>query len=336
MHVRHLDADAGRLPCHTGSRCRWPLLVGPGHHRRHRAATTARQVPGLLPGGLWHLKRPGSGRRRLLRRSVPDPRSHWLALGLPGQCAHRHRRALCGQPHPAPATHPSGAPHRLRRRRRAHHRARPAAAGGPAGSRVGVDLRSVHDLLRHRSGGRHRVLPGRAVDGCRGLAAAEPVYQQDSGRRLHRLGDPGHGHVRWAGVSAAIPADRQGRDPDQRRPDAPAHDPGHDGRLDPLRPDHLQDGPVPAVPDHRLRPVGRFAVRVPLRRCRHRAVADDDPDAVLRYWPRFQHAAADPCRAERRLGARHWRGHFIGNVHTSDRRHPGDGHLLVHPVHGGA
>ena len=115
----------------------------------------------------------------------------------------------------------------------------------------------------------------------------------------------------------------KGATPDQRRPDAAAHDLGNDERLDHLGPDHLQDGPVPAVPDHRLRPARRLALRVPLRRSRHSALADDDPDAVLRPRPRVQHAATHPRRAERRLPARHRRGHLVGDVHPSDRRHLG-------------
>ena len=44
--------------------------------------------------------------RRLLRRPGGDPRARRLALGLPGQRADRHRRAVRGLPHPARAPRP--------------------------------------------------------------------------------------------------------------------------------------------------------------------------------------------------------------------------------------
>ena len=136
--VLHVDVPAGRVPRAAGHRRRRPVLDGAGDHRRHRPAARARQVPGLLPGGLRHLERARPGRRRLLRRPGHHPRHHRLALGLPGQRADRHRRAVRRGPHPAPAAPPAPAPDRLAGRRRPHRRPGAAADRGRAGPRAGA------------------------------------------------------------------------------------------------------------------------------------------------------------------------------------------------------
>ena len=77
------DVAAGRVPRGAGPRRRRPLLARADHHRRHRAAAGARQVPGLLPRRLRHLERPRPGRRRLPGRPGDGARHRRLALGLP-------------------------------------------------------------------------------------------------------------------------------------------------------------------------------------------------------------------------------------------------------------
>ncbi len=203
-----------------------------------------------------------------------DPAGHRrLALGLPGQRPDRHRRPRRRQPHAAPAAHPPGPPDRLVGRRGADRGPGPAAARRRAGPHLGLELRPLDHLLRHRRHRRRRVLPGRADDGRRGAAADQALPEPHRRHLLDRLGHPRHGPVRGHRLPAALPADRQGRLAHRGRAAAAADDPRHHDRLDRLRPDDLAHRPLPALPDHRLGAAGDLAVRVPLHRRRHPAVA---------------------------------------------------------------
>ena len=82
---------------------------------------------------------------------------------------------------------------------------------------------------------------------------AAPVPRQDLRHRLGHELHPRHGHVRWSGGAAALPADRQGLLADRGRPAAAPADGRHHERLDPLRPDHQPDRALQEVPRHRHR-----------------------------------------------------------------------------------
>nr|WP_284289046.1 MarR family transcriptional regulator [Angustibacter aerolatus] len=235
VRVRDVHVHARRLPRPAGSGRRRPVLAGPRDHRRHRAAAAARQVPGLLPRGVRHLERARPGHRRLLRRRRLDPRHHRLALGLPGQRADRHRRAVRREPHPQHRARQARPPHRLLGCRRARRRPGAAADRRRAGPRVGLGRHQVARLLRRRRHRRHRVPAGRARHGRRGPHPAAPLQGPDGLGEHHRQRRPRHGPVRWRLGAAAVPADRQGRLADRVWPAAAAADARHHERLDHLR-----------------------------------------------------------------------------------------------------
>ena len=134
VFVRHLDVHARGVPCGPGDRRRRPVHAGPRDHRRHRLPARARPLHRLLHGGLRYVERPRPGDRRLLRRPRGDPRPDRLALGLPGQRADRHRRALRRLPHAAPQPPPPRRAHRLVGCGHAHDRPGAAAHHRRAGT----------------------------------------------------------------------------------------------------------------------------------------------------------------------------------------------------------
>ena len=77
---------------------------------------------------------------------------------------------------------------------------------------------------------------------------------------------------------------------------------------------------------------GGVALRLPLRRVRHPAVADDDRHAGLRRGPRLQLPAADPGGPERRAAAADRRRHLDGHLHPPDRRSARHRRVPVDPV----
>ena len=156
LRVRHLDVPAGGVPRLPGHRRRRSVLAGAGDHRRHRPAAGARQVPGLLPGGVRHLERARPGGRRLLRRRstiLGITGWRWVFLiNVPiGIVACSSSR---GPAHPA-----------LRRDHRIDWWGAAALIVGTravadrrrAGPRLGLGLSRILGLLRRRPGRHHRL-----------------------------------------------------------------------------------------------------------------------------------------------------------------------------------
>ena len=243
------------VPRRAGDRRRRPVHAGARDHRRHRLAARARQLHRLLHGRLRHLERARPGDRRLLRRPGGDPRHDRLALGVPGQRADRHRRAVRGLPHPAPAT---------TRRREARIDwwgaaalvVAPGAAAdrGRAGPRVGLGLaagrwpatssaRSAWSrfVLRRGADGRRRADP-----------AADLPDPRGRGRRSRASVIVG---VAMFGGIMLLPLYMQivhGASPTEAGFLMLPMVVGMMSRLDRLRPGHLAHRPDPAVPDRRL------------------------------------------------------------------------------------
>ena len=229
------------------------------------------------------------------------PRHRRLALGLPRQRADRHRRPRRRLPHPAPAAHPPRPPDRLVGRRGADRSASSRCCSSPSRAATGAGAPAARSPAT--SSAASASSPSSSSSGrwatrrcCRSSCSGTAPSASPRSRRSSSAS------AMFGGI-ACLPLYLQivkGASPTAGRPAAAADDPRHHGRLDRLGPDHLPHRPLPALPDHRLGAAGARAVRLPLHRRRHPAVADDDRHGRLRPRPRLQHAAADPGRAERR------------------------------------
>ena len=291
-------ADPRAVPRGAGPRRRWPVLARAGDHRRHRAAARAREVPGVLPRRVRHRLGARPGHRRLPRRPGDHPRHRRLALDLPRQRADRHRRPGRGEQDPPPAPPAPRPPHRLGRCRTALGRARAAAPRRRAGPRVGLVLdvaiacyvigvvAAIGFFWQESRMGEEAILPlamfrNRTV----GVASAASVL----------IG------VAMFGGLAALPLYLQivkGATPTEA------------GLL--LLPMTLgimigsivsgqvisRTGPLPDVPDRRVGAAHDLAVRLPLRRVRHPAVADDDRHDSRSAWAWASTSSPSPwpCR----------------------------------------
>ena len=266
------------------------------------------------------------------------PRHRRLALGLPRQRADRHRRA--GRRHAAPCTcrtpasttaSTGGAPPRSPSAscRCCSSPSRAAIWGWDSGRSIACYVIGVIGVVAF--------VARRAADGRRGADPAAALPEPHGRDRLDRLRHPRHGHVRRHRLRCRSTC-RSSRAPR----------PTQAGLL--LLPMTLGIMSGSIVSGQIISRTGRYrhfpiigsallvlvAVRVPLRRRRHPAVADHDRHGRLRPRARLQHAAADPRRAERRLAAGHRRRHVVGDVHPADRRHARHRGLPVDPVLGGA
>ena len=258
LRHRPLDLRAGRLPRSAGRRRRWSDVAGLRHRRRHRAAARTWSLPGLLHGRLRLLQRARPGARRLPRRPVHHPRHRRLALDLLHQRADRHRRPRRGLPGAQPPAHPLAGQDRLLGRASADRRRRAAARRRREGQRVGLGLghvAGVHHRRRRRAGA---VRCGRGAAG----RGRDPAAARSSATRCSaspaRWASSSVRHVRRPVLDPALPADRQGRAPDQGRPAADPADGRHHRGVGDLRPDHDEDRALQDLPDHRqLLPAAR-------------------------------------------------------------------------------
>ena len=246
--------DAGRVPRRPGPRRRRPVLAGPGDHRRHRAAAGARastratSSPSSAPRASSARSSAASSPARTRILGIAGWRWVFLvnvpigiaALVVVTRTLHlQHTRLDHRIDWWGAAALTVGLVPLLHRRR--------------AGPRLGLGLRPLDRLLRHRRHRRRRVLPRRAGDGRRGAAAAA----RSSGTAPSASPRSPRSSSAWAcsAASPALPLYLQivkGASPDRGRPAAAADDPRHHDRLDRLGPDDLPHRPLPALPDHRL------------------------------------------------------------------------------------
>ncbi|CAA9238632.1 MAG: Uncharacterized MFS-type transporter, partial [uncultured Blastococcus sp.] len=334
LRVRHDDVPARGLPGAAGHRRRRPDVAGAGHHRGHRAAAGAVEVPGLLHGRVRYVERPGPGHRWLPRRPRLPAGLRRLALDLPDQRAAGRAGPRRRLPGAAPAAPAPRAPHRLARGPRTGDVPGAAADRRRAGPDLGLGLRWRRPLLRRRRG-RLRALPARRAVLRGGRAAPPPAVPEPQLRhRGHRQHRHGRRHVRRHPAAPPVPADRPGL---QRHrggtPDDPAGRRDH-GRRDGLGHRDLEDRQVQDLPPGGDRVHGdRTAVHVLRRRGGH---LGPDPRAVhgaARHRPGLQLPAGDPRRAERGLAAGDGRRHLVGHLLPPDGRHHRGHGVPLRPVH---
>ena len=113
----------GRLPRHPGPRRRRPAGQHDGRDRRRRAAARARQVPGLLRGGVRPRERDRPAARRVLHHDSV------VALDLLHQPAARRPGVRRARRHAAEQHREEASPGRLPRRQSARRRPERDRAG---------------------------------------------------------------------------------------------------------------------------------------------------------------------------------------------------------------
>ena len=97
-------------------------------------------------------------------------------------------------------------------------------------------------------------------------------------------------------------------------------------------PDHLQDRPLPDLPDHGRGPDGDRPGAAVAGALRHLVAGDHGVHAGDRLRARQHDAAVDARRTELGGSARHRGGHGVVDVLPADRRHAGRRGVPVHPV----
>jgi Major Facilitator Superfamily len=140
---------------------------------------------------------------------------------------------------------------------------------------------------------------GRSPGGGRGAGPAAAVPVADGGGRVGGEPHRRDRDVRRPGRAAALPADRQGPDPDRGGAVAAAADRRDHGRGGGVRPGDLADRPLPRLPDRGLGPHGGVARAVRPGGRGDPAVVELPGDGAVRGRAGVQHAAGRPRGPER-------------------------------------